>query len=156
MTKDWKIGICGAALVALAFLAYALFGRPPYAFFSLLKYTVATSAALGAWALYGESKRYLPISFCLVLLGGIHLFGKMRRAEWVKFDWGTAVGLAVLVAILLVSIRRRPSTIRGTQVQQRPQLRFTPAGRRSSLGGKRNDYLKDLPQNAEDDARDSQ
>ena len=123
VTKDWKIGICGVALVALAFLAYALFGRPPYAFFSLLKYTVAISAALGAWALYRESKRYLPVSLWLVLLGGIHLFGKMRRAEWVKFDWGAVVGLVVLVAILQVSIRRRPSTIRGTHVQQRPQLR---------------------------------
>ena len=111
MTGDWKVGICGVALVALALLAYALFGRPPYAFFSLLKYTVALSAGLGAWALWLESKRCLPISVCLVLLGGIHLFGRMRRSEWTKFDWGAVIGLIVMVGILLVSLRRKPSTI---------------------------------------------
>jgi len=109
MTRDWKIGVCGLAFVAVAFLAYALFGRPPYAFFSLLKCKVAVSAGMGAWALWLESKRYLPISFCLVLLAGIHLFGGMRRSEWAKFDWGAAIGLIVAVGILLVSLRRKPS-----------------------------------------------
>ena len=104
MTRDWKIGIAGLALVAVALLAYALFGRPPYAFFSLLKYTVAVSAGFGAWALWLESKRYLPISFCLVLLGGIHLFGRMRRSEWAKFDWAAAIGLIVMVVIVMVVI----------------------------------------------------
>ena len=123
MTRDWTIGICGIACLALAFLAYALFGRPPYAFFAMLKYTVAVSAALGAWALYMESKRYLPVALVLLLIGGIHLFGRMRRSQWVKFDWGAAISLVVLVMILLVSLRRRPSTIGGTHVQQRPLLR---------------------------------
>jgi hypothetical protein len=41
MTRDWKIGFCGVAVVALALLAYAPFGSPPDAFFSLLKYNVA-------------------------------------------------------------------------------------------------------------------
>jgi hypothetical protein len=123
MTKDLKIGICGVALVAVALLAYALFGRPPYAFFSLLKYTVGISAGLGAWALWSESKRYLPISLCLVLLGAIHLFGRMRRSEWEKFDWSAAIGLIVTAGILLASLRRGPLSTRTADVQERPQLR---------------------------------
>ena len=124
MTRDWKIGICGVAFVALAVLAYALFGRPPYAFFSLLKFTVATSAGLGAWALYLESKRYLPVSLCLVLIGGIHLFGKMQRSQWALFNWGAVAGLLLLVVILLVDLlRRRSDATRTTHVRHRPLLR---------------------------------
>jgi hypothetical protein len=117
MTRDWRIGVCGLALVALAFLAYALFGRPPYVFFSLLKFTVAVSAALGAWALYKESKRYLPIAFWLVLLTGIQLFGRMRRAEWAKFDWGAVISLLILIIILLVSLQHERAAIRGARVR---------------------------------------
>lgn len=113
MTRDWKIGICGIAVVALALLAYALFGRPPYAFFSLLRCTVAISTGLGAWALYTESKRYLPVSLGLLLIGGIHLFGRMRRPAWVPFNQSAVAGLLVLVAILSANLLlRRSSTTR--------------------------------------------
>src|SRR5437899_7908695 len=101
MDRDWKIGICGLTLVALAMLAIALFGSPPYAFFSLLKLAVAASAGLGSWALYTESKRYLSISICLLLIGGLHLFGSMRKSQWVAFNWGAVAGLLVLLMILL-------------------------------------------------------
>ncbi len=130
MTRDWKIGICGVTFVALALLAYALFGRPPYAFFSLLKFTVAISAGLGAWALHAESKRYLPISLCLVLIGGIHLLGKMQRSQWVLFNWGAVVCLLVLVVILLIDLRRSKSGTDGGQLrsnqQRQPEIRFKP------------------------------
>lgn len=122
MTRDWKIGICGVALIALTLLVYALFGRPPYAFFTMLKYTVAVSAALGAWALYIESKRYLPVALVLLLIGGIHLFGRMRRSQRVKFDWGAIISLLLLVMILLFSLRRRAPSIGGTRVQRRPLI----------------------------------
>lgn len=106
MTRDWKIGVCGVSLVALGLLVYALFGRPPYVFFSLLKVAVAVSAGLGAWALFTLSKRYLPISLCLLLLGGIHLFGRMRKSEWVMFNWSAVASLFVLVIILLIDLLR--------------------------------------------------
>ena len=106
MTRDWKIGICGVCVIALGSLAYALFGRPPYAFFSLLKLVVATATLAGAWALYSESKRYLPVSLYLFLLGGLHLFGKMRRSEWVKFDWGAVAGIGLLLLLLLFRLER--------------------------------------------------
>jgi hypothetical protein len=106
MTRDWRSGTCWMCSVALVLLAYALFGRPPYAFFALLRYAVAASAGLGAWALYAESKRYLPISLYLVLVGAIQLFGRMRRAEWAVFDWGAVAGLGVVLLVLVVNLQR--------------------------------------------------
>jgi hypothetical protein len=106
MTRDWKVGICGVTFIALGFLAYALFGRPPYAFFSVMKLTVASSALAGAWALFRESKRYIPVSFYLVLIAGTHLSARMRRSEWALFDWGAVAGLAVLLLILLSHLVR--------------------------------------------------
>lgn len=108
----WKIGICGVCAVTLALLAYALFGRPPYAFFSLLKYAVAASAGLGAWALYTESKRYLPVSICLLLIGGVHLFGRMRRSEWFFFNWSAVGILLVLLVALLITVLDHRATAR--------------------------------------------
>src|SRR5260370_381328 len=109
MTRDWKIGICGVCFVALVLLSYALFGRPPHAFFSILRYTVAACALVGAWGLYIESKRYLPISLCLLLVGGVHLFGRMRRSEWVLFNWAAVAGVMALLLIFLLSLWRTSS-----------------------------------------------
>jgi hypothetical protein len=81
MTRDWGLGICGVCSLTLAFLGYALFGRPPYAFFSLLKLMVAAAAGFGAWALYTESRRYLPISLCLLLVGLLILLVHLRRSK---------------------------------------------------------------------------
>jgi hypothetical protein len=106
MTRDWRIGICGTCCLALAFLAYALFGRPPYAFFPLLKLVVAASAGLSAWGLYMENRRYIPISLCLLLVGGVHLFGRMRRSEWSYYNWSAVGCLLVVVLIFLVSVIR--------------------------------------------------
>ena len=88
-------------------LFYAVLGNPPYAFFSLLRVAVAVSTGLGAWALYVASKRYLPISFGLLLIGGIHLFGTMRRAQWSSFNWVAVVGLIVLTVILVLGILKK-------------------------------------------------
>ena len=110
MSRDLKIGILGVVALTLVLLAYALHGRPPYAFFSILKWAVVVAAGLGAWAVFTISGRHLPISLCLVLLGGIHLFGRMRRSEWALFDWGALVGLSVAMFVLTVDLlRRRPN-----------------------------------------------
>jgi hypothetical protein len=119
MTRDWKIGICGMSCVAIALLLYALFGRPPYVFFSALKWTVAASAVLGAWTLYTQSRRYLPVSVCLLVVGGIHLFGRMRRSEWVTFNWTAVLALTVLIVILLVNLQRDKPTATTTVVARR-------------------------------------
>jgi hypothetical protein len=118
MSRDLTIGIVGIGLVAQLLLVYALFGNPPYALYSVLKVAVAVATATSAGALYVLSKRYLPISFGLVLIGGIHLFGKMRRLEWVPFNWAGVVGLALAVVILMISVRGR--------VGQRPNQHDLP------------------------------
>jgi hypothetical protein len=106
MSRDWRIGIVGVAVLAELLLAYALFGHPPHALYSALKLTVAAATGAGAWALYLHSRRFLPISFGLVLIGGIHLFGRMRRSEWVTFNWAGVVGVMVVVVILTINLRR--------------------------------------------------
>jgi hypothetical protein len=80
--RDWKIGIIGVSVLTIAMLAYVLFGAPAYSFYSMLKWTVGIASVLGAWALYTESKRYLPISVCLALVGGVHVFARMRKSQW--------------------------------------------------------------------------
>jgi hypothetical protein len=119
MTRDWKIGMCGMSVVVIALIGYALFGKPPYSFFSLLKWAVAASSGLGAWTLYTESKRYLPVSLCLFLIGGVHLFGRMRRSEWVMFNWMAVVTLLLLVVILLLNLYYRKPNSDGTAVVRR-------------------------------------
>jgi hypothetical protein len=111
MSRDWTTGIIGVAVLAEVLLAYALLGKPPYAFYSVLKCTVAAAAGLGAWALYARSKRYLPISVCLVLIGGVHLFGRMKRSEWIMFNWAGAAGLIVMVVVLMIDLRRNRSSL---------------------------------------------
>ena len=120
MTRDWKIGLCGVCALALALLAFALFGRPPYFIFSMLRWTVATATGLGAWALYRDSKRYLQASLWLALVGGIHLFGRMRRSQWVVFDWMAALTLFALLVILLVSLRGSRSGVGRGVARTRP------------------------------------
>ena len=106
MTRTRAIGICGGAVVTLCLIAFALFGRPPYASFAFLRYAVAIAQGAGAWALYVRSKRYLPVSLLLVVIGGIYLFGRFPRSQWVLFNWGAAACMLILVAVLLFRVRR--------------------------------------------------
>jgi hypothetical protein len=105
MSRDWTIGIVGVAVLAEILLGYALFGKPPYVFYSILKWTVAVATGLGAWALLARGRRYLPISVCLLLIGGVHLLGRMRRSQWVMFNWCAVAGLIVMAVILMIDLR---------------------------------------------------
>jgi len=111
MSRDWTIGIVGVAILAEFLLAYALFGNLPYALYSALKLTVAVATGAGAWALYEQSRRYLPISFGMVLIGGIHLFSRMRRSEWVTFNWAGVVAVTVVIVILTINLQRSDRAI---------------------------------------------
>lgn len=81
MTRDWKIGICGVGFLALSLLAYALFGRPPYRFFTLLRWTVAVSSGLGAWALL-QSEQTLPPN--LVMPSAARRNSSVRQDEEIR------------------------------------------------------------------------
>ncbi len=56
-----------------------------------MKWAIAIGGAYGAWTLYEANKALAPVSLILVVVAGIHLFAKMRRADWVLFNW---VGIA--------------------------------------------------------------
>jgi hypothetical protein len=106
MSRDWTIGIVGVGVLAEFLLVYALFGNPPYVMYFALKLVVAGATGAGAWALFALSRRYLPISCGLLLIGGIHLLGRMRRSEWVVFNWAGVVSVMVVLVILAINLRR--------------------------------------------------
>ena len=105
--KELKAGILGVSVLAIGMLAYALYGRPAYAFYSMLRLTVVIAAASGAWALFRISKYFLPLSVCLVLVGGLHLFGRMRKSQWIIYNEGAAALLLAVVVILGIDLLRR-------------------------------------------------
>jgi TctA family transporter len=109
MTKEWKISICGVCLFAAVLLAYGLLGRPPYSYFSLMRVTVAIATGLGAWAVYKTRKWFLPLSLGLVLIGGVHLFGRMRRFEWESYNWAAIAALVIAVLVVLAFPIRKDS-----------------------------------------------
>jgi hypothetical protein len=106
VTKEFYLCIVGLTGFAIALLCYALFGRPSYPFYSLLKWTVAAAAGSGAWLLYTQNKRYIPLAFSLAVIGAIHLFARMRRSEWMFFNCGALACFTGLLIILFVELWR--------------------------------------------------
>lgn len=98
-SKATAFGIAFSCLVAASMLAWPLFGNPPYGFYAPMKWVVAFSSCAGAWAVWNVSKALLPLSALLVASGGVELLGKMRRHDWVPFNWAS-LGLLVLAAVV--------------------------------------------------------
>lgn len=71
-----------------------------------MKLVVAFASGIGAWTLWNVSKGLLPLSVLLAASGGLELLGKMRRAEWVPFNWGSLIMLCVAGVISLVAAGR--------------------------------------------------
>lgn len=107
VTTEWKIGIAGAGVVVAGMLVFAIYGKPAYAFYGPLKCAVVVVACLGCWALITMSKRFLPVTLCLGLIGLVQLAGKMRKHDWFYFDWAALILMLVLVGIMLTSLRFR-------------------------------------------------
>jgi hypothetical protein len=83
-------------------LAWPLFGEPPYGFYAPMKWVVAFASGAGAWVVWHTSKAWMPLAVLLVASGGVELFGKMRRAEWVPFNWASLILLVVAGVFCLV------------------------------------------------------
>ena len=107
-------GIATTCLIAAAMLAWPLFGSPPYGFFAPMKWVVAFASGAGAWAAWSVSKALLPLSVLLVASGGVELFGKMRRTDWVPFNWASVILLSLCCVICIVSAARQPSDNAGS------------------------------------------
>ncbi|MCK6633111.1 MAG: hypothetical protein L6Q31_12180 [Fimbriimonadaceae bacterium] len=125
MQRSGFVGIGLSCLIAAAMLAWPLFGSPPYGFFAPMKWVVAFASCAGAWAAWNVSKALLPLSFLLVASGGVELLGKMRRHDWVPFNWASLVLLTLAAAVCQFGAWKRneasadgrenePRTARGT------------------------------------------
>jgi len=89
-------------------LAWPLFGEPPYGFYAPMKWVVAFASGAGAWAVWQFSKAWMPLSVLLVASGGVEFFGKMRRDEWVPFNWASMVLLTICAVACLFVASKRP------------------------------------------------
>lgn len=106
MTRANLVGIGLSCLVAAALLGWPLFGNPPYGFYAPMKWVVAFATGAGAWAAWSVYKVFLPLSVLLVASGGVNLLSKMRRADWIPFNWASLV-LLVLAAIVCFAAAAR-------------------------------------------------
>lgn len=107
LTRATLIGIGLSCLVAAAMLAWPLFGNPPYGFYAPMKWVVAFASGAGAWAAWTVSKALLPLSVLLVASGGLELLGKMRREQWVPFNWASLVLLGIGAVACFIAAGRR-------------------------------------------------
>jgi hypothetical protein len=112
MTKssdtDKASGVVGVAVVCALMLLWPLLGHPPYAYYSFMKLAVAGGSVYLAYTIWELNVRFAPLCLLLLVSGGIHLFAKMRKNEWVPFNWG-AVILFACAATLIVLFLRRPN-----------------------------------------------
>lgn len=122
-SKQELIGTVGVAILAIAMLLWALFGSPhywslfpspPYAFYGVMKWVVAGSCCYSAWGCWKLNRALAPMCLILLSVAGIHLLGKMRKAEWPLFNWVGVAGLGLVVFIMVVALKRIPRTEKGS------------------------------------------
>lgn len=108
-SKDIFLGAAGVAVVCVGLLLWPLFGHPPYSFFGVLRFSIAAGSIYSACALYTASRKFAPLSFVVLILGGVFAFAKMRRFEWVPFDRAAALAFGLSAVLLLLTSRRLTS-----------------------------------------------
>lgn len=101
-----SIGAVGVAAVAICMLLWAIFGSPPYAFFGVLKWVVAAACLIEARSAWNLHRATAPLGLVLLATGAVHVLGKMRREEWVFFNWAAVAALAVAALLILLLPRR--------------------------------------------------
>ena len=106
VTKDLCYGIAGATVLCASMLLWAVFGKPPYVFYGVMKLVVAGVSAGGAIVLLKASLKWLPLSIVLFCVAGVHLLGNMRKSDWVFFNWLAIVALVcLLLGVSLIAMR---------------------------------------------------
>lgn len=102
-----KSGALSLALLAVLSVLYPLVGQPPYAYFSLMKIFIAGASAYVAFVVYRLSPKLVAVSALVLALGALELVGKMKRADWVPYNWAHVASFAV-AGLLLLTWRERP------------------------------------------------
>lgn len=99
-------GGVGVPAVAIAMLGWAMFGKPPYSFFGILKWAVTGASVYLSWVGYRASKAFAPAVLVLLSVAGIHVFGKMRREDWASSNWAAIAALGVAAVVVALFSRR--------------------------------------------------
>lgn len=97
-TSPEMLGAVGMSAVCAGMLAWAVWGSPPYAFFGIMKWAVAATCAYWALLLWQRSRALAPVSLLLLVAGGLHAFGEMRKEEWEPVNLATGVLLIAVAA----------------------------------------------------------
>ncbi len=84
-----------AGLLASVALLYAIFGRPPYAYFSFMKGLVAASSVFLALVLWRLNRATAPLVLVLIGLAGVETMAKTRRDDWVPWNWAMVATLLI-------------------------------------------------------------
>lgn len=92
----------GTALLAIVLLFVAIYGSPPYAFFTLLRWVVVGAKLYLAYLCLRSTKAWFLPALPLVALAGIQMFASMRREDWVFFNWGSIAALSTASILLLI------------------------------------------------------
>jgi glucose uptake protein GlcU len=106
-SKPVAFGALGMSAIASAMLLWAIFGSPPYAYFGILKLAVAGTCAYLAYVGFNASRAFAPLTLALICVGGIHLFGKMHRQDWMLFNWIGIVSLIISATVLAIMAWRK-------------------------------------------------
>lgn len=105
--RDSAFGAAGVCAVCALMSLWPLLGHPPYGFFSVMKLSLAGGSAFAAFTLWNLSPKFAPVCFLLVATGAVHLFGKMRRQEWVPFNWTAFAVFTLAAGIILYYLSRK-------------------------------------------------
>lgn len=89
------------SLAAIGMLLYALLGEPQYVFFGNLKLVVAAASLASAIAVFTVTPWLSPLSLGLLATGWVEATGKMKRDEWIPWNWASValLGISVLISV---------------------------------------------------------
>lgn len=90
------VGAAGMSAVCAVMLSWAVWGSPPYAFFGVMKWAVAATCAYWAVLLWLRSRALAPVCLMLLVGGGLHGFGEMRKEEWGPVNLVSGVTLLLI------------------------------------------------------------
>lgn len=94
------------AVLAVALLAYALFGKPAYGFYVPMKWAVGAACAINTYVLFKLSPWLLALGLPIAYSGWIEVSAKFRKTEWVPYNWATMILMGVSVFVCLVAALR--------------------------------------------------
>jgi len=95
-------GGAGLSLLAVAMLAYAVFGDPPHSYFLVMRWSIAAVCGFWAVAAWQRSKALAPLALAIAALGALHAVGDMRREEWLPWNVATACALLTFGVVAVI------------------------------------------------------